>query len=194
MPPWRRLLLSAAVIAAMIGVACGDPPDREIQQAQAAVEAARAAGADRFAHEEFAAAEEALKRSHQAVEQRDYRLALNAALDARERAQTAAKQAADEKATAHGEAERAVAAADAALHESRAKLKAAEAAHAAPKVLGTARRTISDGETAVQEARTALNAGDYQSAIERSRTITTRLQGASRDLEAVPTSGTRKRH
>jgi hypothetical protein len=184
MPSWRRFLLSAAVAAAVMGTACGDPPDREMQQAQAAVDAARAAGADRFAHDEFAAAEDALRRSHEAVAQRDYRLALNAALDARERAQTAAKQAADEKASAHGEAERAVTEADAALHESRAKLKAAEAAKAPPKVLGAARRTIADGETAVQEARTALNGGDYAGAINRSRSIAARLQGASRDLEA----------
>src|SRR6185295_13083398 len=125
----RRFLLSFAIVVAMTSAACGDPPDKEMQQAQAAVDAARAAGADRFAHEEFAAAEDALKRSHDAVAQRDYRLALNAALDARERAQTAAKQAADEKATARVAAERALAEADAALHESRAKLKAAESAH-----------------------------------------------------------------
>jgi hypothetical protein len=193
MPSWRRFLLSSAVVAAMMGTACGDPPDKEIQQAQTAVDAARAAGADQFAHEEFAAAEDALKRSHEAVAQRDYRLALNAALDARERAQTAAKQAADEKATAKADAERAVAEADAALHESRAKLKNAETAHAAAKVLAAARRTITDGETAVQEARTALNAGDYRLAIERSREVSARLHDASRDLEAVPTTGTRRR-
>src|SRR5215210_920285 len=131
MPSWRRFLLSSAVVAAMAGAACGDPPDREMQQAQAAVDAARAAGADQFAREEFAAAEDALKKSHEAVTQRDYRLALNAALDARERAQTATKQATDEKAAARTDAEHALAEADAALHESRAKLKNAEAAHAA---------------------------------------------------------------
>jgi hypothetical protein len=193
MPSRRRLLLSAALAAAMMAAACGDPPDREMQQAQAAIDVARAAGADKFAREEFTAAEDALKKAHEAVAQRDYRLALDAALDARERAQNAEKQATEEKATARGEAERAVAAADAALHESRVKLRTAEAAHASPKLLNSARRSIADGETVVQEARTALNEGDYRSAIERSRTITTQLQGTSRDLQAVPTSGTRRR-
>ena len=177
----------------MTGAACTDPPDREMQQAQAAIDTARAAGADQFAHDEFAAAEDALKKSHEAVAQRDYRLALNAALDARERAQTATRQAADEKATARTDAERALTEADAALHESRAKLKNAETAHAAAKVLAAARRTITDGETAVQEARTALAQGDYITAADRSRSATTRLQGTTRDLEAVPTSGTRRR-
>jgi hypothetical protein len=61
------------------------------------------------------------------------------------------------------------------------------------KLLGAARQTIADGETAVQEARTALNAEDYARAIDRSRTATSRLQGTTRDLDAVATSGTRRR-
>jgi hypothetical protein len=190
----RGLLLSCAIVVAMTGAACGTPPDKEMQQAQAAVDAARAAGADRFAREEFAAAEDALKRSHDAVTQRDYRLALNAALDARERAQTATRQAADEKAAARVDAERALAEADAALRESRAKLKTAETARASAKVLTAARKAIADGETAVQEARTALEQGDYIAAAERSRSATRHLQGTTRDLEAVPTTGTRRRH
>jgi len=189
----RWFLLSFAVVAAMMGAACGNPPDKEMQTAQAAIDSARAAGAGPFAREEFAAAEDALKRSHDAVAQRDYRLALNAALDARERAQIAAKQAAEEKAAARADAERALAEADAALHESRAKLRAAETAHASAKVLVAARKAIADGETAVQEARTALGQGDYVAAAERSRNAAKHLQGTTRDLEAVPTTGTRRR-
>jgi len=193
MSSFRGFLLSFAVVAAMMGAACGTPPDKEMQQAQAAIDSARAAGADRFAREEFAAAEGALKRSHDAVAQRDYRLALDAALDARERAQIAAKQAADEKIAARADAERALAEADAALHESRAKLKAAETARAAAKVLVAARGAIADGETAVQEARTTLEQGDYLAAADQSRAAATRLRGTTRDLDAVPTTGTRRR-
>lgn len=189
----RSVLLSLAVIAAMMGPACGNPPDKEMQQAQAAIESARAAGAGPFARAEFAAAEDALKRSHDAVAQRDYRLALNAALDARERAQIAAKQATEEKAAARADAERALAEADAALHESRAKLRAAETARASAKVLVAARKAIADGETAVQEARTALGQGDYVAAADRSRSAAARLQGTTRDLDAVPTTGVRRR-
>ena len=61
----RRILLSLAVLAAVAGAACGDPPDKEMQQAQGAIDAARAAGADQYAREEFTAAEDALKRSHE---------------------------------------------------------------------------------------------------------------------------------
>src|SRR5436190_334264 len=41
----RRLTLSLAVVAAVSSAACGDPPEKEMQQAQGAIDAARAAGA-----------------------------------------------------------------------------------------------------------------------------------------------------
>ena len=64
-----------------------------MQQAEGAIEAARAAGADQgHAREELAGGRrEVLKRAGEAVTERDYRLALNHALDARERAQNAAR-------------------------------------------------------------------------------------------------------
>src|SRR6476620_86081 len=109
----RRFLFCLAVLAAVAGAACGDPPDKEMQQAQGAIDAARAAGADQHAREEFTAAEDALKRSHTAVDQRDYRQSLYAALDARERAQIATKESVNKKATARADATKALADADA---------------------------------------------------------------------------------
>ncbi|HEY6830621.1 MAG TPA: DUF4398 domain-containing protein, partial [Gemmatimonadaceae bacterium] len=132
----RRSLLSRARVAFLAGAiasavtvgACGDPPDKEIQQAQGAIDTAKAAGADLYAADEFKAAQEALQHANEAVAQRDYRLALNNALDARERAQNAAKEAGDHKAAARADAERTVAAASVALVDARGRLKAAEAA------------------------------------------------------------------
>ncbi|HEY6212441.1 MAG TPA: DUF4398 domain-containing protein, partial [Vicinamibacterales bacterium] len=103
----RRLLRGLVVPTTLAAIACaGDPPDKEIKQAQAAIDAARGAGADRYAKTEFAAAQDALKRATDAVADRDYRLALNHALDARERADAAAKQAADGKLVARADADR----------------------------------------------------------------------------------------
>jgi hypothetical protein len=189
MSPLGRFLLCLAVVAAMSSAACGDPPDKEIQQAQTAVDAARAAGADRFARAEFTAAEDALKRAHDAVVQRDYRQALNNALDARERAQLAAKDAADRTAAARTEAEHALTDADSALHDARAKLKAAEAARAPSRTLATARKSIADGETAMQEAHTTFDSGDYVAAMEASRAAAAHLRETSRDLATMLASG-----
>jgi hypothetical protein len=190
----RRLFLSLAVAAAMAGAACGDPPDKEMQQAQGAIDAARAAGADQYAREEFTAAEDALKRSHEAVDQRDYRQALNTALDARERAQAAAKESVNKKATARADATKALADADAALHNSRARLKAAETAHLPSRTLAAGRKAIDNGENAVQEARTAFDKADYLAAIELARPVPSQLSAAAHDLDAAPAAGNRRRH
>ena len=190
----RRLLLSFAVAAALIGAACGDPPDKEIQQAQGAIDAARAAGADQYATAEFTAAQEALKRANDAVEQRDYRLALNHALDARERAQNAAKEAADRKTTARSEAERALLDAMTALNDAHTKLRAAETARAPVKVVVTARRVITDSEDTVQKARAAFDGGDYLTAKTTMAGTTERLKATAHDLEvATPTANRRRR-
>jgi hypothetical protein len=188
-----RVWLSVVVAAALIAGACGDPPDREIQQAQGAIDAARAAGADQFATTEFTAAEDALKRANDAVAQRDYRLALNHALDARERAQNAAKEAADHKATARSQAERALLDAMTALTDAHTNLRAAEAARAPSRVLGPARRIITDAEDAVQKARAAFDRGEYLVVKEMTALPTARLQGAAHDLDAATPAGNRRR-
>jgi hypothetical protein len=189
----RRFVLSLAVAAAMTGAACGDPPEKELQQAQGAIDAARAAGADQYARGEFAAAEDALKRAHDAVDERDYRAALNAALDARERAQTAAKDTVNAKATARAEAEKALASAAAALGEARARTRL-ETGRASPRALAAARRAISDDEAAVQEARTAFEHGDYLASIDKAKAATARLRASTHDLDATTSTTGRRRH
>jgi len=193
----RRRLLSLAVVAAIAGAACGDPPDKEMQQAQGAIDAARAAGADQYARDEFTAAEDALKRAHEAVDQRDYRQALNSALDARERAQTAAKESVNGKAKARVDAEKALSEAATALSGAQARLKSIETS--APRSIGGARavagarKAIASEEAAVQEARTAFDKGDYRAAIDKAAAATARLHASTRDLDtAVPTTGRRK--
>jgi predicted S18 family serine protease len=188
----RRALISFAVVAAAAGAACTDPPDKEMQQAQGAIDAARAAGADQYARDEFTAAEDALKRARDAVDQRDYRQALNNALDARERAQTAAKDTVNKKATARVDAEKAIADATAALDESRGKLKAAEAGRGALKSVAAANRSVGEHERRLQEARTAFDRGDYLAAIEQARSAAADLRATTRDLDTAATTGTRR--
>ena len=113
---WRSssLILSAS---------CAEPPNKEMNQAQGAIDAARAAGADRFAAAEFTAATDALKRSEEAVAAGDYRQALSHAIDSRERAQNAAKMAVEGRADARGQAERAIAEVATLLSRAQAQLK-----------------------------------------------------------------------
>jgi len=190
----RRLRLPLAFAAVLIGAACGDPPDKELQQARSAIESARTAGADQYAREEFNAAETALKNATDAVDQRDYRLALSRALDARERAQNAEKETATRKAAVRADASRTLAVAGRALDDARAKLRNAEAARVPARVLAPARRVIADEDLAVQEARTAFGQGAYANAIEAASAATTRVRGVTRSLENASAAAPRRRH
>ena len=182
----RSIATAIAIIAALGAAACsGDPPDKEIQQAQGAIDAARAAGADRYAIEEFAAAQNALKRAHDAVGERDYRLALSNALDSRERAQNAAMMAADGKAQARVAADRAILAATDALAAAKAALKGAETARAAAKAVATMRAAVANGEQRLQEARTTFDQGEYVTTVTLCSAVTNTLRGATSDLEAA---------
>jgi hypothetical protein len=188
-----RGVCSIVIIVSMMAAACGEPPEKEMQQAQGAIDAARAVGADEYAHDEFVAAQDALAHAREAVDQRDYRLALNHALDSRERAQNAAKTAADRRGAARADAERAIAAAAAALADARLKLKAAENTRIAPSKIAGPRATLADGDHALQEARAAFGRGEYTSATNAMTAATPRLRAAAHDLDAMAASAPHRR-
>jgi len=187
---WALLL----VFSASLTTACGDdPPDREIQQAQQAIDAARSAGAGDYAREEFTAAEKALATAREAVLQRDYRLALTNALDSRERAQTAAKETADQKAIARLTIERTLRETAAAVAQARARLKEAETTRVPRVALNPPRRAIGDADRAVQEARAAFDGGDYAAAKRGLDSANARLAAARHDLDTPRLAPSRRR-
>lgn len=173
------------VLVAAFAAACAEPPSKEMSQAQGAIDAARAAGAERYATEEFKAATDALARSQDAVGQRDYRLALNHALDSRERAQAAAKTAADQKAAVRSEAERLLNETALVLVQANTRLKQADASKTARPQATVPRASIDAVEKAVQEARTSLDAGDYLSARDTLKGAIEVARAAMRQLEAL---------
>ena len=159
-----RWLPAACVLAALVVAACGDPPNKEMDQAQGAIDAARAAGADRYATAEYTAATDALKRSQDAVAQRDYRQALNEALDSREHAQNAAREAADAKAQAGAEVERDMAQIAALIAQANTRLAVATRARVPRRVLDSSRRELAAVDERVQKAGEAMKIGDYLAA------------------------------
>lgn len=155
--------LVGVCLAGLLTVGCGgEPPEKEMQQAQGAIDAAAAAGAALYATDEFTAAQQALGDARAAVDQRDYRLALNHAIDSRDRAQTAAKEAADGKAAARSAAEHALSEADAALTAAHDKLTAAEEKKLPARLLAAPRNGITTATTRLQEARAAFEQGRYK--------------------------------
>jgi len=175
----RRVLpLGTILLSVFLTVACSEPPNKELHQAQGAIDAARAAGAAVYAPEELKGAVDALTRAQDAVGQRDYRLALNHALDSRERAQAAAKRAADERATVRSEAERLLADTAAAISVATVRLRAAEDAHTPAEGTATLRAAIETARNATEAAGNALAKEDYLGARQQ-------LQGISRAVAAA---------
>jgi hypothetical protein len=170
--------------------ACSEPPQKEINRAQGAIDAARAAGADQYAPEAYKAATDALQQSHEAVEQRDYRLALSRALDANERALEAAKEAANGKARARSEVEGLLTMTANSIQQLQTKLRTAEAARL-PK-LEAPRKLRADAQHALQEARAGVKEGNYLEAIERIKPLPERIAAQIKAIdESMETRGGR---
>ena len=187
----RRVLLLLLVIAF---IACADPPSKEMNQAQGAIDAAKAAGAEQFAATELTAAVDALRRSEEMVTERDYRQALNFAIESRERAQSAAKAAVNARARERGDAEALLAEATTLLAQARARLGDADAARVSRRATQNAREAIEGAQTSVQKARTALNSDDYGSARKTLDGVSKRILAAITQIgEAIDPAAARRR-
>jgi hypothetical protein len=193
----RDVVAMVAISAVLLTPACSAPPQKEIDRAQGAIEAARAAGAEQYAREPFAAATSAMQQTHDAVEQRDYRLALSRAIDANDRALEAAREAANGKARARGDAEAAIARASTAIRQLDAVLKAAHPPRISGREVEASRRVRADAERGLQEARAAVAAEDYLKAMEATKgmveRITAETETLSEALDPKTARGTRRR-
>ena len=164
-----------------------------MDQAQGSIDAARAAGADRYATEQYEAAVNALQNAHNAVGQRDYRLALNYALDSRDRAQRAAKEAASQQAVLRSAAERRLGQVTASLDRAEQRLKAAEAARVPRRDLADARAAIAAAQESLQKAGTSIQESNYVASQEQLAESARNLDAAMAKIETLmKTRGRRK--
>ena len=190
----RVRALTTLCLACVVTLGCGgEPPEKEIQQAQSAIDAAVSAGAETYATDEFAAARLALTNAKTAVDQRDYRLALNDALDSRERALNAAKEAANAKTAARSAAEHALKEADAALDGARGKLKTAEDRKLSVRLLSGPRNAIDTAGVRLQEARAAFDQGRYLEVPTKANAASGSLAAPLEQLETALSAPARRR-
>jgi hypothetical protein len=184
---WRWLVAVACLVSA-----CADPPNKELDQAQGAIDAARAAGAERYAETEYKAATDSLKSANDAVTQGDYRLALNHALESREHAQNAAREAADTKARTGAEVEREMARIAALLAQANTRLTAAQRGRAAARV----RQPAADLEAVnadVQKAGEQIRTDDYLGARATLNGVAERIVQAITAIDAAAGSQSQRR-
>lgn len=192
----RAVLVLLLPLTLLLSACAGSPPQKELDRAQGAIDAARAAGAELYARETFAAATSALQQAHDAVAQGDHRLALTRALDAHDRAQEAARGAADGKARVRSEAEASIAAAAAAVQRLRTRLTTEVAKVPKSELAGT-RQAHADAEATLQKARASLATGGYLDARDGARALTAqineRLQALDAAAAAKPSRPVRRR-
>ncbi|GMQ88763.1 MAG: hypothetical protein BMS9Abin09_0199 [Gammaproteobacteria bacterium] len=84
------------MLALVLGVACGSAPVQEMSEARQAIDAARVAGAEQHAAEQYSKAQTLLKDAEQLLNDRHFRKARLSAADARDeavRARETAQQA-----------------------------------------------------------------------------------------------------
>ena len=172
------LTRGAWLAVVLLTISCASPPQQEIDQAQGAIDAARAAGAERYAATEFTAATDALKQANDAVTARDYRLALNYALTSREQAQNAARTAAETQAKLRGDVERSIAEAKALIDQMRMRLDGPAAAQIPRNARRTAQQRLKQLDGDLQKADAALKAEEYMEADRL-------LMGVKKQIEAV---------
>jgi len=194
MRPSTWLALRALwLVLALLLPSCASPPHKEMDQAQGAIDAARAAGAERFAATEYAAANDALKQSNDAVTARDYRLALNYALESREQAQNAARTAADTRAKLRGDIERSRAEVNALLTQARTQLTSPSGARIPGRTRRTAQQTLAQLEKELQKADAALRGEDYTEAERLLTGLKQRIQGVVATISRGPISQSPRR-
>ena len=109
---------------------------------------------------------------------RDYRLALNYALESREQAQNAARGAADAKARVRAEVERGITEITALIAQARVRLMAAERARVARRLLQQPRADLAAADAALQKAGEAVGAEDYLAARESLDGVKERVNAA----------------
>jgi hypothetical protein len=189
----RARSLLCVFVFCLASFACGgEPPTKEMQDAQTAIDAAKAAGADTYAPEEFNAAQEALRHAKEAVDQRDFRLALNDALDSRERAQNALSEAAGKRAAAKADADEALRRARIAVRDIETRVADMDT-RANARALAAPKTTLATAQRRLQEASTAFAQDDFAKSAAASRAALDDVSAVTTTLDAVTQNASRRR-
>lgn len=193
--PWhtpvvRRLILLA--LLALVASGCSQPPQKEIDQAQSALEAAKAAGADRYAADEYNAAAGSLQKAHEAVDQRDYRQALNYAIDSRQRSQEARQLAAEGQVRARQAATELITDVGQQYSKARMRLQALDPSLTS-KDLRLPRGMLLEAESSLQDARTQIRSGNYDKVTQLLTYVRGIVNQANQLLDKVPPKPQKKK-
>lgn len=179
----RRFLIGLLLLVA---AGCSEPPQKEIDQAQSAIDVARADGADKYAAEEYSGATSTLQKARDAVEQRDYRQALSYALDARQRALEASHLVPEARTRAKTAAEAALKDTADRADRLEAAIRAAETQKVPVRELRGPRQTSIAARSSLQEARMLVERGNYAEAVAALPPVREKLDLATKAVASIP--------
>jgi hypothetical protein len=160
----RGYFASALLILASLG--CEQPPTRELEAAQAQVDAARKEGAEQYAADRWKDAQASMQQARDRVAAKDYRGALSSANAAAERARSAVQAVRSARALARGRTETAQAEIRAALEEVDAIRQEAVAAKVPEEVFAEFAPRVAEVESGLERVTQTLGTDALKAQIE----------------------------
>ena len=176
---------SAALLLCAAAVACGEPPTKEMDLARQTIKAARSAQAERYAPAELTAAQAAMDKSTAAVSNRDFKLALNHALDSHERAKTASSLATAAHRELRERLDTSLAEVTGRLASVRTTISAAARVRSSRRAAARAGRVLNTIEKDLQKAGALINADDLDAADTLLGRVSVRITEVSGTLPAA---------
>lgn len=180
-----RKFAGAALLAciALLAVSCAQPPEEEINAAQAALDAAKQAQADVYASGTYQSASTALSDARSKVDGGDYEGAKADAIRAKELADRSVSEASAAKQRMRDDAQAVINRVSPALADARAAVEAAPSGKGADSDLDQLRADISQAESSLSSARSDLNAGKFNTALESAKSAESRVSGIKSSVE-----------
>jgi hypothetical protein len=189
----RRAAAGAWLLAAVLVLAGAAPPHKEIGHAHNTRKTASAAGAEQYSPTSYKAAADAYRLANEAVMRGDYRLALNRALESREHAQSAEREAREVRERMRSETQQTLANVATLLARAGTRLDEAGRVHVPPRVIREARQTVARLNGDVQEASAVMEEQDYASAQRVLTAVEQRLTAVIGRLETAIAAQSPKR-
>ncbi|HEX9654003.1 MAG TPA: DUF4398 domain-containing protein [bacterium] len=187
----RMLLLLVTVFFMALVIGCAKAPQQEIDAAKAALDAAKTGEADRYAADEFNAAQDSLDAAMAEIDQqnakfaltRNYGKAAQLLKSATDAANAAAVAVAANKEQVKTEATDLVGQAQTAVSDAKALLAKAPKGKEGKAALEAIQADLSAVETSLGEASTALTNGDFLTARDKAKAALDKANSLKDELQ-----------
>jgi hypothetical protein len=189
MTKFRGALIAIAVVAFALG--CAEPPQTEIDAANASLESARAAEAGDYAPEALSAAEDSMNQLEAELKAQDEKFALmrryetskQLAQAASDAANSAAEQAGAEKQRLQTQADDLIASTRTQITEAQALVDQAPKGKGSQADIAALKADLAAAETSLAEAEAAAASGQYRDAVAKAESVQQSVQGVKMAVE-----------